>query len=140
MPEKTSTFSGQRPRELQPLDIGPCYHCDTKALTNVYCDLWRVWACKSCLTTHHRAHHEDCRGPALHGVESFQTRSRTFVLWLTRYDGHLFSLTCRLGLKIEMEDHWLGTYVFLPGAMILVLEQRGEINSLILDALRRTNP
>ena len=37
---------------------------------------------------------------------------------------------------MEMEEHWMGTYIFGSGSMILVSETRAEINEKILAGLR----
>ena len=59
-----------------------------------------------------------------------------FRIKVTRYDGQHLSLRCRLGGRLEMQDHWLGTYLFIGGGMILVTESRAQINERILDGLR----
>jgi hypothetical protein len=122
-------------RELEPLDPGHCYHCETKAVTNTYCEVWRVWSCTDCLKRHHRAHHNDCRLEVPKALTP-APRNSHFRLYLTHYDGRPFSVLCRLGQKLEMQDHWLGTYIFFPDQMILCRETREIINKRILDGLQ----
>ncbi len=135
MSERWGHKKGEMRRELAPLAVGHCYHCETKKVTNVFCDLWEVWACMDCLARHHMLDHEDCKDPA--SKVAFEgAEPRRIYLSLTRYDGQMVSFMCQTGVKLEMEEHWLGTYVFFPGAMVLVLEDRAAINELILKALQ----
>ncbi len=123
-------------RELQPLTTGHCYHCETKATTNVYCERWAAWACKNCLAQHHRLDHDDCKDTEQKGPTSDQSGPRLFSLSLTRYDGQAVSFMCQVGQKLEMEEHWLGTYVFFPSALVLVREDQQAINLKILKSLQ----
>ncbi|MCX6111271.1 MAG: hypothetical protein NTZ90_16875 [Proteobacteria bacterium] len=124
-------------KKLAALDIGVCYHCNTRSNRNVFCELWNVWCCDPCLQRLHRTHHQTCdvdatatKGPAQ------RHEARYFTLWVTRYDGRKLPLTCRLGDKLEMEDHWLGTYIFARGGMLLVTEDRATINEKLLLGLK----
>ena len=134
-PAATSPAGGEE-RRPQKREIGPCYHCDVKSNSNTYCDTWRVWTCGKCLAKHHRDHHKSCLVdiPKGHLVEKKQRNF--FTISVTRFDGRPFPLHCRLGDKLEMEDHWMGTYIFGRGGMILVTESRNEINDKILFGLK----
>lgn len=123
-------------RELKPLTTGHCYHCETKAVSNVFCDRWEVWACKSCLGQHHRLDHEDCKDLDGKSLSSEIAGPRKFALALTRYDGQTISFMCQVGQTLEMEEHWLGTYVFFTNAMVLVREDQEAINVKIQKALQ----
>ncbi len=95
-----------------------------------------MWSCAKCLVKHHRIDHEDC-----HKVEKKLKEGSGegyFSLLLTRFDGQVFSTICRRGMKLEMEDHWLGTYIFFPATLILVVEDRKTINERILQALQES--
>jgi uncharacterized protein YlzI (FlbEa/FlbD family) len=117
-------------------EIGPCYHCDAKSSSNTYCEIWRSWTCGSCLGKFHKVHHKSCA----HEVDKKGLVSKRvqlyFTIQVTRYDGKIVPLQCRLGEKMEMEEHWMGTYIFGSGSMILVSESRAEINEKILAGLR----
>ncbi len=130
-------------RILQPLKAADssapdaCYHCDEKGKQLRLCEMWRVWSCPLCMDKLHRPHHQTCerivpRGGAAPEVVQ---EARYFTIVLTRYDGRGCSLLCRLGEKLVMEDHWMGTYIFAAAGMMLVLENRETINARILDGL-----
>jgi hypothetical protein len=65
--------------------------------------------------------------------------ARYFTVWVTRYDGKKLPLLCKLGEKLEMEDHWMGTYIFAAAGVVLVLEVREAINELILAGLQNAS-
>ena len=136
MSDRWSKRKGEEWRELAPLTVGHCYHCETKRVSNVFCDLWEVWACNDCLAGHHRLDHEDCKNAASKVAVEPAAEPQKIYLSLTRYDGRRLSFMCQRGYKLDLEEHWLGTYVFFPAAMVLVREDRKTINDLILKALR----
>jgi hypothetical protein len=129
--------------KTQVVAPGPCYHCDKKAKINTFCETWRVWTCAACRDSEHRRHHQTCarvlvkRNDREPGVIP-DKRYPFFSIVLTRYDGRRVALQCRLGEKLELEDHWLGTYIFGAGGMILVAETRNAINRCILEGLQAT--
>ena len=117
------------------LEIGPCYHCESKARTNSFCQTWRIWSCTACLISLHRTSHESCKVD-IDKVAQDKPRSSFFLVHLTRYDGLYFPLRCRLGDKLDMEEHWMGTYVFGGNRILLVSESPREINDKILEGLK----
>ncbi len=125
--------SSENRKSLRTLD--GCYHCGKKEVGNIFCLLWEIWACKNCMVNHHQIDHKDCRA-TVKNLLSQKSESKYFNLTLTRYDGTMFSILCRRGIELPMEDHWLGTYIFFPDTLVLVREDRTTINKKILDALR----
>ncbi len=119
-------------KQLTKLDIGACYHCETRANSNTYCQLWDMWACKDCLQKHHRTDHETCKVEK----EEKEEGASYFLLTLTRFDGAMQRILCHRGEEVEMEDHWMGTMIFTPAGMVLVKENRETINRLILEGLQ----
>jgi hypothetical protein len=85
---------------------------------------------------HHKAHHKTCVVEVEKGKLIGKQQRLYFTILVTRYDGQVVPLQCRLGEKMEMEDHWMGTYIFGSGSMILVTESRAAINEKILNGLR----
>ncbi len=120
-------------KALVKLEIGPCYHCETRANSNTYCQVWEMWACKGCLAKHHKVDHETCRVEEKEEVEG----ESYFLINLTRYDGSTQRILCRRGEEIEMEDHFMGTMIFTAAGMVLVRENRDAINLLILEGLQK---
>lgn len=117
-------------------EIGACYHCEAKSGSNTFCEIWRNWTCASCMNKHHKAHHKTCVVEVEKGKLIGKQQRLYFTILVTRYDGQVVPLQCRLGEKMEMEDHWMGTYIFGSGSMILVTESRAAINEKILNGLR----
>ena len=127
-------------RALPQLQLGHCYHCDAPPPDNILCEVWNIWTCKQCRRTHHFVHHDSCsidtKLPDPNKKNKYQRTNRNFSIMLTRYNGHQFLMTCQLGQKLDMEEHWLGTYIFLPGSMIMVQEKLKTINDRILESLQ----
>lgn len=129
-------YHSEMPSRPRPIKPAPCYHCDDKKATSAFCETWRVWTCYKCLEQHHRTHHVTCTLEVPKNAHEAKVRAY-FTVWVTRYDGRKVPLLCRLGEKLEMEDHWMGTYIFANAGMILVLETRLMINERILEGLQQ---
>jgi len=113
-----------------------CYHCDQRAITNSFCNTWRVWSCTACLAKHHRAHHSSCDVIIAKGSEDpVHNYVRYFSITFTKYDGSQIQVRYKLGDKLQMEDHWLGTYILSSSGLMLVRETRDVINQRILEGL-----
>jgi len=123
------------PKDLVALDVLACQHCNIRSNANVFCEIWVVWTCIDCMRSVHRVEHTICIGKAEKNAEKDES-PKYFTLWVTRYDGRKLPMSLRLGDKLEIENHWLGTYIFGGGGMILVTEDRATINERILLGLK----
>ncbi len=124
----------------EQIKVQICYHCDKKSKAHMFCEIWETWTCRTCLEKHHRTHHTSCTLiiPKEQIKDAKPIIRRKFRVYVTRYDGVRMMMMCVIGEKIEMEDHWAGTYIFFTGGMVLVNESRAEINERILFGLRTT--
>lgn len=117
-----------------------CFHCDMKSSANAFCLLWKAWVCKACEAQHHQRYHPSCAVTPVFSTHLSERRMRTYSVCLTRFDGRRLYLVCRLGEKLRMEKHELGTYLYGAHGMTLVLEQRATINERIVQGLRTIAP
>lgn len=129
--EKTKTNSG--PQNIEEM---LCYHCGTKESALLYCELWMVTACKSCIDTHHHVHHPQCKRDLTRNKKPELPKRALFRVTLTRFDGSKVGLLMRLGDSLTMEAHWAGTYILAPQMLLLVTEDIATINKSILAGLR----
>lgn len=116
-----------------------CYHCGVRKLNLVLCEYWGVKACNTCIESLHVPEHKSCykkAGEKQQLSHSTQEVRTTFRLMLTAYGGRPIAIECKPGVAIRMEDHWAGTYVFFGASMMLVLEERIEINASIIEGLK----
>ena len=113
-----------------------CYHCEKRSNSTTYCERWTIWSCQQCIQKSHRGYHKSCENPAVvTGKEEISHTTKYFSILFTTYSGTASTMILKLGDKIRMEDHWLGTYVFSSAGMMLVRETRSQINDLILSGL-----
>lgn len=114
-----------------------CYHCGAEKRPLLRCEIWEIGTCVQCYESFHQPHHKTCKREAPKSGSALRpTGPRYFSLNLTRFDGSPVRIQCELGQEIHMEDHWLGTYIYLSNGMVLVLEDRKEINEKILEGLK----
>lgn len=132
--QHSSSGNGSGAAQIQTVNKA-CYHCDQKAVTNYFCETWKVWSCTGCAAKHHRAHHNSCDVIIPREAAEVYQGPKYFGVWFTRYDGQKISFRLKLGDKLELEDHWLGTYVLSGAGMVLVQETRDLINERILQGL-----
>jgi hypothetical protein len=125
---------------IDPASIVPvCYHCGVRKLNLAECDIWGIKVCPSCIQSLHVPHHQSCRKDAPKKQQSLEMggSGRTaFSLRLTHYSGRPLFLDCHRGTSMLLEEHWAGTYILFASGMILVLEDKQEINQLIIEGLK----
>ncbi len=125
-------------------DIGSfvpiCYHCGVRKLNLLHCEIWGVKLCHACKQSVHSPHHSNCTKTAEieeDGLKSSKPSIRTsFKLFLTHHSGRHINIECQPGIAIILEEHWAGTYLYFGASMLLVLEEKTDINHRIVEGLK----
>jgi hypothetical protein len=127
-------------KHIDPATIVPmCYHCGVRKLNLAECEIWGIKVCPSCIESLHAPHHPSCRKDSpkkQKGLEMGGRARSSFSLQLTHYSGRTLFLDCHRGTAMKLEEHWAGTYVLFASGMILVLEDKEEINQRIIEGLK----
>ena len=123
-----------------------CFHCGKDESNLLSCEIWDVRTCRACRKRHHVGHHEQCTKLQSAEEEEEETllgpkktkgaETEYFYIRLTRFDGQSTRIRCRKGVELPLEEHWAGTYLIFTAGMVLVKENRDEINEKLLEGLR----